>query len=158
VVGITVDPSAANAAITAGRGIPFPILSDPDGEGAIKPFDVWSESETHARPATIVLAPEGQEVLRYVGSDALDRPDPEEALGAVRALRLEALPPELGIHEHLEPVPSARAFPYDLFAYFRGVRSASMTLHSRSGDRHSATVFEMVERMLEDLDDPAAGR
>jgi AhpC/TSA family len=155
VLGITVDPPGATAAITALRRITFPLLSDPDGGGAIKPFGVWSESEGHARPATIVLAPGGEEVFRHAGADALDRPDPARALDAVMALGLAPRPPA-AVYDYVEPEPSARAFPYELFAYFRGVRSAAMTLHGRTADEDSAAVLAMAERMLADLDDPAA--
>jgi hypothetical protein len=103
-----------------------------------------------------VLDPSGREVYRHVGVDALDRPDPADVLAAVRSLELAARPSVDGVREHGDPAPSARAFAYDLFAYFRGVRSASMTLQSRTSDDDSAAVFAMAERMLTTLDDPAA--
>jgi hypothetical protein len=156
VIGITTDPPGVTAAITARRRIPFPLLSDRDGSGAIKPFGVWSENEGHARPATVVLSPGGDEVFRHVGIDALDRPDPARALDVVRTLGLSPQPVAAPVHEHVEPAPSPRAFPYELFAYFRGVRSASMILHGRTGGEDSAAVHAMAERMLVDLDDPAA--
>jgi hypothetical protein len=116
---------------------------------------VWSESEGHSLPSTVVLDPTGREVYRHVGVDALDRPDPADILGMVRSLQLDPRPSVGGVHNHGVPTPSPRAFSYDLYAYFRGVRSASMTLQGRMADDESAAVFAMAERMLADLDDPA---
>ncbi len=64
IAAIVIDTPEQNAAMAEKLALPFPILSDPDGERAIKPCDVWDESGKMATPAIIVLAPDGQEIYR----------------------------------------------------------------------------------------------
>ncbi|MCA1705715.1 MAG: redoxin domain-containing protein, partial [Actinobacteria bacterium] len=69
IVGVSVDDVGKNAAMTEKLELPFPLLADPGGEGAIKPFGVWDEEGGIARTSLVVLSPAGEEVLRHVGVD-----------------------------------------------------------------------------------------
>ncbi len=88
IAAIVIDTPEQNAAMVAKLALPFPILSDPDGERAIKPLGVWDADGKMATPATIVLASDGREVYRYVGVDVKDRPNDDEILEALTSLGL----------------------------------------------------------------------
>lgn len=141
------DPVGANAAMTEKLELPFPLLSDPDGKGAVRPFGLWDETEDISRVATVVLAPDGREVFRYVGVDYADRALEDEVLAAVSALGLAAREPVSGVRAHAEPTPSEEAETrHELGVYMRGVRSSSKALHQRTGDEHAHRVWEMAAR------------
>lgn len=129
-MGISVDAVGQNAAMVAKLGLPFPLLSDPDGAGAIKPFDVWHPEPAIARPAAVLVGPDGFEAFRQVGSDFADRPTEEELLEAVRRLGLPATtqsPPRPGA-----PRPGSRAVDLGwLPAYLRGAKFAATALGMR---------------------------
>lgn len=148
VVGISVDGVGKNAAMTAKLELPFPLLADPGGEAAIKPFGVWDERGEIARPSVVVLTPAGEEAFRHVGIDYADRPDEDRVLETVRKLRLPGRPVLAGVHPHAEPRPSERAFPREhLVPYFRGVRSGATALAGR-GIEQAESVRAVAERFL----------
>jgi hypothetical protein len=148
VVGVSVDDVGKNAAMTEKLELPFPLLADPGGDGAIKPFGVWDEPGEIARTSVIVLSPAGDEVFRHVGIDHADRPDDREVLDAVRGLVLAARPAPAGVYPHAERQPSERAYPRNnLLPYFRGVRSGTEVL-VRRGDELAASVRAVAERAL----------
>jgi peroxiredoxin len=61
--------------------LPFPLLSDPEGD-VIRGWDVWSDGEGGiARPSVFLLRADGSVVYSYIGSDFADRP-PDLALFA----------------------------------------------------------------------------
>ena len=150
VAAVVVDPSEQNAAMVAKLALPFPVLSDPDGAGASKPFDVWDEGGAMARPALIVLAPDGQEVFRYVGSDFMDRPGDDEVLQTLDGLALPPLAEAPGRVPHLPPTPGRRATKLaDLGVYMRGVRFAMQAMAGRARDPWDRTEAERTARMAE---------
>ncbi len=135
VAGIVVDSPEANAAMVEKIHLPFPILSDPDGSGAIEPLDVMDGNGPGARPAIIALSPDGREVFRYVGEDYLDRPDDDVLLNELDALQLNPVETPAETLPHLEPNPGRRAVGLKgLEAYMRGVRYASVALSGRMRD------------------------
>jgi len=91
IVAIVVDAPEQNAAMVEKLALPFPILSDPDGEGAIKPYDLWDADGDTAKPAIVVVAPDGREAYRYDGVDFMDRPNDDEVLTALDGLGLPPL-------------------------------------------------------------------
>ncbi len=129
-VGISVDPPERNAAMVGKLALPYPLLADPGGERAIKPFGVWHDGQTFARPAVVVLAPGGGEVLRQVGEDYADRLAEDDLIEAIRAKDLPATsqpPPAPGTPQ---PGPDAVELSW-LPWYFRGAKLAVGALAGR---------------------------
>lgn len=110
--------------------LPFPLLADPDGNGSIKPYDVWHDDASIARPAIVVVGPDGQIAYRRVGTDFADRPTEDEVLDQVSALGLPATrqePPRPG-----QPEPGDRAVDLGwLPAYLRGAKFAATAVAMR---------------------------
>jgi len=147
---IVIDPPEQNAAMAEKLALPFPILSDPDGERAIKPLGVWDAEGKMATPAIIVLAPDGHEVYRYAGVDFMDRPNDDEILDALSSLGLPATEAPVGTIAHLNPRPGSRATKLDnLAVYMRGVRFASMALAERARDPFDKAEAERTSKMAE---------
>ncbi len=147
---IVVDMPEQNAAMVKKLAVPFPILSDPDGERAIKPCGVWDDAGRMATPAIIVLAPDGHEVYRYAGVDFMDRPNDDEILEALSSLGLPATEAAAGTIAHLNPRPGSRATKLDnLAVYMRGVRFASKALADRARDPFDKAEAERTSRMAE---------
>jgi len=137
----------ANAAMTEKLGLPFPLLSDPDSKGAVRPFGLWDETEEISRVATVVLAPDGREVFRYTGVDYADRATEDEVLAALAARDLPPRKPVSGVRARAAPAPSERAETrHELAVYMRGVRSSSKALYERTGDAGTLRVWEMAAR------------
>jgi len=150
IAAIVIDAPEQNAGMVEKLALPFPILSDPDGEGAIKPCDFWDEAGQMATPAIIVLAPDGHEVYRYAGVDFMDRPNDDEILDALSSLGLPATETPAGTIAHLDPRPGSRATKLDnLAVYMRGVRFASMALAGRARDPVDKAEAERTSRMAE---------
>jgi hypothetical protein len=142
-----VDPVGANAAMTEKLELPFPLLSDPDGEGAIRPYGLWDEAGSISRVGTLLLAPDGREVFRHAGVDYADRATEEEILDAVRTLGLAPREPVSGVHAHAAPEPSDEAETrHELAVYMRGVRSSSKVLYQRTADEDARRVWVMAQR------------
>lgn len=150
VAAIVVDSPEQNAAMAEKLALPFPILADPGGEGAIKPYDVWDEGGKMSRPAIVVLGPDGGEVYRYVGVDFADRPGDEEILAALDGLALSPRDEPTGTVDHLAPAPSGRAMALpDLGIYLRGVRFAMMAMAGRARDAFDKGEAERTAKMAE---------
>ena len=63
--------------------LPFDLLSDPEGEVAIKAFGFWDEAGRISKPALVLTDRDG--VIRYIyeGRDFADRPNDAEIMEAV---------------------------------------------------------------------------
>ncbi len=134
--------------------LPFPILCDPDGEAAIKPYDLWREDERVARPAVVVVGPDGGELIRQVGgefSDRLGEPELVDRLQAIAEERdLEPVDQPTPATE--EPDPSEGAFPVDAMTpYFKGVKFAAIALGIRAPNakEQADALRAAAERYLE---------
>ena len=147
--GISVDSPGRNAAMVAKLTLPFPLLSDPGGEQAIKPYGVWHEGNPFARPAVVIVAPGGRAVFREVGEDFADRLDEEEIIGALQRLGLPPVaqePPEAG-----QPDPGPRAVGLAwLPGYLRGGRFAVQALAGRvpEAQAEAAAMTKVYDRFL----------
>jgi peroxiredoxin len=64
--------------------LPFDLLSDPEGEVAIKPFGLWDGPGRISKPAIVLTDRDG--IVRYIyeGRDFADRPKDAEILVAVQ--------------------------------------------------------------------------
>jgi len=63
--------------------LPFRILSDPEGEQAIKPYGVWNEQGRIAIPAVVAVAQDRTIRYLYAGQDFADRPGDEDLLNVL---------------------------------------------------------------------------
>ena len=63
--------------------LPFDLLSDRDGEIAIKRFGFWDESGQHSRPALVLVDRDGYVRYLYEGRDFADRPKDSIVLEAL---------------------------------------------------------------------------
>jgi hypothetical protein len=100
VVGISVDSPGRNAAMVDKLRLPFPLLADPGGRQAIRPYGVWQEGNPYARPAVVIVAPGGRVAFSEVGEDFADRLDEDEVIAALALLGLPPVtqdPPRLAI-------------------------------------------------------------
>ena len=150
IAAVVVDALAQNAAMVEKLALPFPVLSDPDGEGAIKPLGVWDAEGKMATPAIIVFAPDGHEAYRYASVDFMDRPNDDEILETLSSLGLPATETLTATIAHLDPRPGSRATKLDSLAvYMRGVRFASMALAGRARDPFDQAEAERTSRMAE---------
>lgn len=136
--------------------LPFPYLSDPDRQLAIEPFDVADPKDERrlARPAMILITPEGQEAWRFVSRDFADRLPEQEVLELARSLGLEPTsqdPPLPG-----EPAPGPRALNVDyLPGYYRGARFAALAMGLRHA-HHDESIKADSQAYVEEMDRYAA--
>ena len=142
VAAIVVDSDERNAAMAARWGIPFPILSDPDGTRWLRPLGLWNAAERGgiAIGATVVFDPTGNEVFRSQARDFADRLTDEPALQALREL---ALAPLEGL-THWVPAVGAESDspgfrPEHFGSYFRGYFFGCLSLERRVTDPAAKT-------------------
>jgi peroxiredoxin len=83
IYGISIDSPEQNRAMIDKLLLPFDLLSDPEGETAIKPFGLWDETGRISKPALVLTDRHG--VIRYLfeGRDFADRPKDEIVLKAL---------------------------------------------------------------------------
>jgi hypothetical protein len=150
IAAIVIDSPAQNAAIVQALQMPFPILSDPGGAEAILPYGVWDEAGNMARPAILVLDPQGNELYRYVGEDFMDRPTDEVVIQAVDSLDLPAVDPPDDVLATVPPEPGSRAMRLEnLGTYMRGVRACSNALGGRARDDYDRQQAQRTSKMAE---------
>ena len=150
IAAVVIDTPGQNAAMVEKLALPFPILSDPDGTGACKPYEVWDEKGKMALPALLVIAPDGRETYRYTGVDFMDRPDDGDVLSALDELRSQPIDAPNQTAPHLPPAPGPRALPLaDLAVYMRGVRFAMQAMATRARDPWDKQEAERSSRMAE---------
>ncbi len=150
VAAVVIDAPDRNAAMVEKLALPFPILSDPDGKGAIRALSAWDDAGNMALPAIIVIAPDGVEAFRYMGVDFMDRPDDSDVLGALDALELAPITAPIQTAPHPSPAPGPRAMPLaDLGVYMRSVRFAMQALAGRTRDPWDRSEAERSLRMAE---------
>ncbi len=150
IAAIVIDAPEQNAAMVEKLGLPFPILSDPNGEGAIKPYNLWDADGAMAKPAIMVITPDGREAYRYDGVDFMDRPNDDEVLAALEGLSLPPLEAPVSLLSHLPPQPGPRATKLgDLGVYMRGVRFAMQAMAARARDPLDKAEAERTATMAE---------
>jgi hypothetical protein len=139
---VVVDSPERNAAMQARWGVPFPILSDPDGGKWLRSTGLWNNDERGgiAIGATVVFDPEGNEVFRSQSRDFADRLSDEPALNALRALSLAPIDPVLAWVPDAEPELESPGFrPEHFGTYFRGYFYGCLSLELRSTDPEART-------------------
>jgi hypothetical protein len=155
VVAVSVDPPGRNEALRDRWYIPFPIVSDPDGDLLLRRLDAWNPDERGgiAWPTVIVFDPTGTEVFRSRSRDFADRPPDDDLLDAVARLDLPPLtlgpgPPQA------DPIEDRAAYRTEAFgSFFRGIRSGVRGLSSRlESERDRAEAEGMVAMASSFLD------
>jgi hypothetical protein len=130
VAGISVDSPGRNAAMADKLRLPFPLLADPGGRQAIRPYGVWHEGNPYARPAVVIVAPGGRVAFRRVGEDFADRLDEDEIIGALARLGLPPVTQDRPVPGEPAPGPQAVDLAW-LPGYLRGGRFAVQALAGR---------------------------
>lgn len=122
--------------MVAKLGLPFPLLSDPDGKQAIRPYGVWHEGHPFARPAVVIVAPTGRVAFREVGEDFADRLGEDAIIAALARLELPSATQDPPVPGQPEPGPRAVDLAW-LPAYLRGGRFAVQALAGRVPEAHA---------------------
>ena len=132
IVGVSVDEPGRQAAMVDKLDLPFPLLSDPGGDGLLQALDAYDPVERggSGRPGIVVVAPDGGPAQRVMARDFADRSTEDEVLAAVRVLDLPpTAQPSLTPGE---PRPGPSAMPVDaLLPYCRGARFAAKAMGIR---------------------------
>jgi peroxiredoxin len=139
IAGISVDPPSNNARMVGKLLLPFPLLSDPEGELA-RLCGLWNEEEGVAVPSIVIVDQSGEVRYLYSGTDVADRPRNEEVLAALDGLdsgieRLTGGPEfQVGATQASESSvrPDRRAMEFEqLIPYYRGVYFTTEILKER---------------------------
>ena len=155
IASISVDPPSNNARMVGKLQLPFPLLSDPEGEFA-RLCGLWNEEEGVAVPSVVVIDQSGEVRYLYSGSDIADRPRNEEVLAALDGLdrgieRLTGGPEfQVGATQAGESSvrPERRAMEFEqLIPYYRGVYFTTEILKERF-----AGLGRAGKQALEELD------
>jgi hypothetical protein len=152
VAAIDVDSPGQHAAMVDKLNLPFPILSDPDRSLSIEPYRLLNTEDPRglAIPATVVIDPNGDEVLRLVSRDFADRPFEDVALDALKDLGLAPVEQPAPTMGDLAPGPTAMPFK-DLRVYFRGAKFGSKAMGLRTGAVEEADRFAvLMDHYIED--------
>jgi peroxiredoxin len=155
IAGISVDPPSNNASMVGKLLLPFPLLSDPEGELA-RLFGLWNKEEGVAAPSVVVIDQSGEVRYLYSGADVADRPRDEEVLAALDGLdsgieRLTGGPAfQVGATQAGETSirPERRPMEFDqLIPYYRGVYFTTEILKERFGGwgRAGKQAFEELD-------------
>jgi len=83
ITAISVDTPEQNKEMIGKLLLPFRLLSDPDGDRAIKPYGVWNEQGRIAVPSIVVVGKDGTIRYVYKGQDFADRPGDAEVFDAL---------------------------------------------------------------------------
>ena len=122
--------------------LPFPLLSDPEGELARR-CGLWNAEEGVAVPSIVVVDRSGEVRYLYSGRDFADRPGDEPVFAALDGLdrRLKRVTggPEFRVTavraRETSVRPDRTPLGLDgLIAYFRGVLYTTIALDKRFGD------------------------
>jgi peroxiredoxin len=139
IAGISVDPPANNAMMVGKLLLPFPLLSDPEGELA-RLCGLWNAEEGVAVPSVVVVDQSGEVRYLYSATDVADRPKDEEVFTALDELesRIERLQggPEFQVGAAQARETSVRQGRHameleQLTPYYRGVFFTTRILKER---------------------------
>jgi peroxiredoxin len=83
ITAISVDTPEQNKAMIDKLVLPFHLLSDPEGDRAIKSYGVWNEQGRIAIPSIVVVTQDHTVRYVYRGRDFADRPGDAEVLDAL---------------------------------------------------------------------------
>lgn len=136
VIAISVDGDERQAAMF--RRWPTPnvrYVSDPGGDTYLRALDLFDPDERGgiARPALLVLDPDGNEVFGYRGRDFADRTHDEDVFTALEALLLDPIDAPDGGPVAEVDVDQRGAFqPATMIPYFKGNRFGAVAIGLRA--------------------------
>jgi peroxiredoxin len=139
IVGISVDPPPNNARMVGKLLLPFPLLSDPEGE-LIRLCGLWNAEEGVAVPSIAVVDQSAEVRYLYSGSDFADRPGDDEVFAALDKhdvqIRRITGGPELRVTAAQARESSVRPDRHameleELTTYYRGVFFTTVALKKR---------------------------
>lgn len=141
IVGISVDPPSNNARLVGKLQLPFPLLSDPEGE-ITRRYGLWNAEEGVAVPSIVIVDQSVEVRYLYSGSDFADRPKDDEVFAALDKLDVQIRRltggPEFrvtaGQARERSVRPDRRAMELEeLTTYYRGVFFTTVALKKRFG-------------------------
>lgn len=139
VIAVSIDDETRQAGMFARWPTPNVLyVSDPDRSAIIDPLGLADPDDDRgiARPAMLVIDPDGNEVYRYVGRDFADRTTDAEVYAALADLGLSAIDPPDGGPAAEVPADIRGYFrPEHLVPYFSGNRFAAIAISGRTEDR-----------------------
>ena len=155
IAGISVDPPPNNARMVGKLLLPYPLLSDPEGELA-RLFGLWNAEEGVAVPSVVVVDQSGEVRYLYSGRDFADRPKDEEVFAVLDELdsgieRITEGPEfQVGAAQAREGSvrPDRRPMELEqLTSYYRGVYFTMEIFKERFGalGRSGKKVFEELD-------------
>jgi hypothetical protein len=116
------------------------MVSDPGGERYLQAIGLFDPDERGgiAKPAMIVIGPDGSEGYRYNGRDFADRTTDDEVMSALRGLGLGPVDPGLGESAVVIPEDLGGFFPVANYVpYFNGNKFAAIAIGGRLDDEAS---------------------
>ena len=154
VIAISVDDETRQAGMFERWPTPNVLyVADPGGETYLQSLDLFDAEERGgiARPAMIVLAPDGSEVYRYRGRDFADRTTDAEVFEALDGLALDPIEPPTGGPVAEVPDDLGRFFaPANLPLYIRGNQFAAAAIGGRLEDQESRAVARAHRLMCQE--------
>jgi peroxiredoxin len=139
--GISVDPPPNNARMVGKLLLPFPLLSDPEGEVSRR-YGLWNADESLAVPSVVVVDQAAEVRYLYSGRDLAARPEDDEIFATLDKLdaQIRRITGEAEISvtaaQALERSvrPDRRVMELEeLASYFRGVSCTTVILKKRFG-------------------------
>jgi peroxiredoxin len=170
VAGISVDPPSNNAKMVGKLQLPFPLLSDPEGE-LTRLYGLWDDEAGVAVPSLLVVDQSGEVRYLYSGGDFADRPTDDEVFATLDKLesRIERITGGPAIRVSATQArersvrPDKRAMDLEeLTSYNKGVLRTIMLLQERFGGwgrsgkrafREVETYKQMISRYIQALDE-----
>ena len=155
VIAVSVDDEVRQAAMFARWPTPHTrYVSDPGGERLLQPLGLFDPDDRGgiARPALLVIGPDGTETFRYQGRDFADRTHDNDVIEALEHLGLPPLTqaPEGGPTGIDIPDDLDRYFrPDHLWPYFRGNRFGAAAIGGRTDD-HGFRSIAREHRLMAD--------
>lgn len=154
VIAVSIDDDVRQAGMFARWPTPNVLyVGDPDRSRIIEPLDLADPDDDRAiaRPAMLVIDPDGNEVYRYVGRDFADRTTDDEVYAALESLGLDPIEAPVGGPIGDVPDDLGRFFaPASLVPYFKGNRFAAVAIGGRTDDEAFRAIAREHRRMADD--------
>jgi len=140
--GISVDPPPNNARMVGKLQLPFPLLSDPEGELA-RLCGLWDDDREVAVPSVLVVDQSAEVRYLHAGKDTADRPADEDLFSALGGLEsgIERITGGPGLTigafqaRQNSVRPDRRALELEeLISYYRGALFTTEVLKERLGE------------------------